>query len=244
MIKFFLVLFVLISVNLFSQKNSQRQFPAEFKKEVKINVSFNYLVYLPPGYEDNNKEWPLLLFLHGAGEIGNDLNYLKRLGLPMLIEQGKDFPFIVISPQCPPGQRWEPLALTALLDEVENIYRVDKTRVYLTGLSMGGEGVWRFIFTQPTRFAAIAPVCGRSSSYYLDACKIKDLPAWVFHGAKDDVVSVSESERIVNALKNCGSDVKFTVYPEGNHNVWTETYNNNKLYEWFLMQQLEESDKK
>jgi predicted peptidase len=239
----FLFLILTASLKLYSQADTSRQTAAKFEKEVTFEVSLNYLVYLPQGYENDDKKWPVLLFLHGAGERGNDLNYLKRLGPPMLIEQGIDFPFIVISPQCPLGQRWEPLELTALLDEVENIYRVDTTKVYLTGLSMGGEGVWRLIFTQPDRFAAIAPVCGRSSSYYLDACRIKDLPVWVFHGARDDVVSISESERIVNALKNCGSDVRFTIYPEGNHNAWTETYNNGELYKWFLEHHLENTEK-
>jgi predicted peptidase len=238
----FLILIVSASFEIYSQETSW-QSAAKFEKEVKMNYSFNYLVYLPKGYEDDDKEWPMLLFLHGSGERGNDLNYLKRLGPPMLIEQGKDFPFIVISPQCPLGQRWDPWALTALLDDIENIYRVDTNRMYLTGLSMGGEGVWRLIFTQPKRFAAIAPVCGRSSSYYLDACTIKDLPVWVFHGAKDNVVSISESERIVTALKNCGSDVKFTVYPDGNHNAWTETYHNDELYRWFLKHHLENKEK-
>ncbi len=234
----FLILILTVATKLYSQIDSSRQSAAKFEKEVTIKVSFNYLVYLPPGYEQDKKEWPLVLFLHGAGERGEDLNFVKRNGPPMLVEQGKEFPFILISPQCPLGQRWDPLKLTALLDDVEKIYRVDTTRVYLTGLSMGGEGVWRLVFAQPKRFAAIAPVCGRSGSYYLDACIIKDLPVWVFHGAKDDVVYISESERIVNALKNCGSNVRFTIYPEANHNAWTETYNNDELYKWLLEQHL------
>jgi predicted peptidase len=157
----------------------------------------------------------------------------------MLVEQGKDFRFILISPQCPLGKRWDPLALIALLDEVENIYRVDKNRIYVTGLSMGGEGTWNLAFTQPDRFAAIAPVCGRTGSLYLDAGKIKDLPVWVFHGAKDDVVPISESERMVEVLKECGNDVQFTRYPEANHNAWTKTYNNLELYKWILEHHLD-----
>jgi predicted peptidase len=239
--KILLISVVLFLSNLFAQADSTRQIPGKMEKEITVTVSLNYLVYLPPAYEKDNKEWPLVLFLHGSGERGEDLNFVKRLGPPMLVEQGKDFPFILISPQCQLGRRWDPLALTTLLDEVEKNYRIDKNRVYVTGLSMGGEGTWKLAFAEPYLFAAIAPVCGRTGSYYLDACDIKNLPIWVFHGAKDDVVSISESERIVKALKECGSDVRFTVYPEANHNAWTETYNNDELYNWLLEHHLDKS---
>jgi len=160
----------------------------------------------------------------------------------MLIEQGKNFPFILVSPQCPLGQRWDPLELSVLLDKIEEDYRVDTSRVYITGLSMGGEGTWKLAFAEPHRFAAIAPVCGRTDSYYLDAGILKNMPTWVFHGAKDDVVPITESERLVNALKEAGSTVKFTIYPEANHNAWTETYNNEELYKWLLAHKLGENN--
>ncbi len=239
--KLFLLLLVLVSFPLFAQTDSARQVSGKLEKEVTLKVELRYLFYLPPEYKNDNKKWPLVLFLHGAGERGDDLSFVKRHGPPMLVEQGKDFPFILISPQCPLGQRWDALELSTLLDEVEKIYRVDENKVYVTGLSMGGEGTWKLIMAEPDRFAAAAPVCGRTGSSYLDACKLKNLPIWVFHGAMDDVVSLDESVRMVKALEKCGNDVKFTVYPKANHNAWTETYNNEELYKWLLAHSLDEN---
>jgi len=227
---------------LFARADSTRQTPGKLEKEITVKVSIKYLLYLPKGYDEDDNTWPLVLFLHGSGERGDDLESVKRLGLPMLIEQGKNFPFILVSPQCPLGQRWDPLELSVLLDKIEEDYRVDTSRVYITGLSMGGEGTWKLAFAEPHRFAAIAPVCGRTDSYYLDAGILKNMPTWVFHGAKDDVVPITESERLVNALKEAGSTVKFTIYPEANHNAWTETYNNEELYKWLLAHKLGENN--
>lgn len=239
--KLIFILMLFFFSNIFSQDNTSSQTSGRFEKIVRVNIAIDYLIYLPFDY--NEKEnWPLVLFLHGSGERGGDLSSVKRHGPPMLVESGKHFPFILISPQCPAGERWKPFKLSALLNEVLEKYKVDKNRIYATGLSMGGEGVWSLTFYEPERFAAIAPVCGRSSSFYLDACRIKNLPAWVFHGAKDDVVFPEESERIVKALKQCGSKVNYTLYPDANHNSWTETYNNDRLYEWLLEHSLEENN--
>ncbi len=236
-----LILLTLASLFLYAQQDSIRQRGELLEKEITVKVSLQYLVYLPPGYDNNDMNWPLVLFLHGSGERGDDINLVKLYGPPLLVDQGVDFPFILISPQCPLGQRWDPLDLSVLLDAVEKIYRVDPNRVYLTGLSMGGEGTWNLAMAQPDRFAAIAPVCGRTGSLYLDADRIKSLPIWVFHGAKDDVVPISESQRMVKALKEYGSSNQFTVYREANHNAWTETYYNQELYKWLLEHHLDEN---
>ncbi len=233
------LLFLFTTGALLGQTDTLRQIPGQLEKEIKVNVSLKYLLYLPEGYNQDKNDWPLVLFLHGSGERGDDLELVKRHGPPMLVEQGKEFPFILVSPQCPLGQRWEPLELSVLLDKIEKDYRIDTNRVYVTGLSMGGEGTWNLAFAEPRRFAAIAVVCGRTGSAYLDACRLQDLPIWVFHGAMDDVVPLDESVRIVKALKTCGNDVKFTVYPEANHNAWTETYNNEELYKWLLEHSLD-----
>ena len=232
--KIILSIIIFTAAGIFAQQDSTRQSIHKLDKEVTVKVKLNYLVYLPKGYNNDNNKWPLVLFLHGAGERGDSLKFVKRNGPPMLIDEGKDFPFILISPQCPLGRRWDVLSLETLLDEVENIYRVDAERVYVTGLSMGGEGTWKLIMAEPERFAAAAPVCGRTGSAYLDACRLINLPIWVFHGAMDDIVSLDESVRMVKALDACGNEVKFTVYPRANHNAWTETYDNPELYEWLL----------
>jgi predicted peptidase len=208
------------------------QTPHLFEKSITKVVACNYLLFLPEGYNDSNQEWPMILFLHGAGERGDDLEKVKFHGPPKLVESDPAFPFIVVSPQCPKNERWSVEALDALLDEVLTQYRVDKNRVYLTGLSMGGFGTWDYAAAHPERIAAIAPVCGGGDPKTAEA--MKSIPAWVFHGVKDDVVSISHSQEMVDALHACGAVVKFTKYPEADHDSWTETYNNKKLYDFFL----------
>ncbi len=206
-----------------------------YEKEITIKVKINYLLYLPADYAKSDQAYPMILFLHGAGESGSVVANVKKHGPPKLIAAGKTFPFIVVSPQSP-GGGWNPEALNSLLNEVESKYRVDKDRVYLTGLSMGGGGTWMLAAAHPERFAAIAPVCGaiRADVSKVTASKIKELPIWVFHGAKDPTVPIARSEEMVKALKEAGSDVKFTVYPDAQHDSWTETYDNPELYTWFL----------
>jgi predicted peptidase len=200
------------------------------QQQITRTGSYNYLLFLPDGYETQDK-CPTILFLHGAGEKGSNLEYVKRHGVPRIVEEQPDFPFIAVSPQCPQGQYWSVPRLSTLLDEVESSYRVDPDRVYLTGISMGGFGTWRLAAAQPHRFAAIAPICGGGDP--TDACNLKDLPVWAFHGARDRIVPLSASQEMVEALKACGGNVKFTVYPEAEHDSWTQTYNNPALFDWF-----------
>lgn len=210
---------------------SGKQTAQHFEKEVKVEM--NYLLYLPADYgKEPDKKWPLILFLHGMGERGDNLDKVKDHGPPKLIAEGKEFPFIIVSPQCPRTQLWVPSELTHLLDEVEAKYTVDKDRIYVTGLSMGGFATWALAGDQPERFAAIAPVCGGGEPAM--AWRFRRLPAWVFHGAKDETVPLERSQQMVDALKKFGGDPKFTVYPEAEHDSWTETYNNPELYDWFL----------
>lgn len=191
-----------------------------------------YLLFLPKGYAPRGARWPLILFLHGAGERGSDLNLVKKHGVARIVEERPDFPFIVVSPQCPAGGWWGSEELIALLDEVEETHHVDRDRIYVTGLSMGGFGTWQLALDQPHRFAAIAPICGRGNP--LLAERITHLPIWVFHGAKDKVVPLSSSKDMVAALRNCGAKPRFTIYPDAEHDSWTKTYENPRLYEWFL----------
>lgn len=239
--KFFLIILLtlLAMSQSFSQEKIYRQQSERLNKVIKVKVDLQYLIYLPGDYYTSDKQFPLVLFLHGAGERGNDIELVKRHGPPKLVEEGKEFPFILVSPQCPPGTRWnyETLSVIALLDEIESNYRVDKNKIYVTGLSMGGQGTWTLALTQPNRFAAIAPVCGWTNNW--EVCKISNIPTWVFHGAKDVVVPVKESEDMVNALKQCsGKEIKLTIYPDANHDSWTETYNNEELYKWLLSHSL------
>jgi predicted peptidase len=199
-----------------------------------IKVTMQYLVYLPKDYEQK-ESWPLMLFLHGSGERGDDLNLVKKHGPPKLIEAGRQFPFIVVSPQCPiDHDAWETCELSALLDEVVEKYKVDQDRIYVTGLSMGGSGAWALAIRQPDRFAAVVPICGGGDS--ARAKRIAHLPVWVFHGGRDPTVPLQESQKMVDALKKNGSDVQFTIYAEAKHDSWTEAYNTPELYAWLLQQ--------
>ena len=213
------------------------QHSRSFETEIRKTVSVNYLLYLPENYVDSKGKWPLILFLHGAGGRGDDLEKVKTHGPPKLIaEEERQYPFVIVSPQCPEDDWWSAEAqidrLNALLDEIVSRYRIDKERIYVTGLSMGGFGTWRLAIEYPDRFASIAPICGGGNSD--KAARISHVPAWVFHGAKDSTVQLSKSEEMVDALKEAGGNVKFTVYPDANHDSWTETYNNPELYDWFL----------
>jgi predicted peptidase len=219
---------------------AKKQQEMKFEKQILKTVKLNYLLYLPKGYNPKPKEkYPLILFLHGAGERGDDLNRVKVHGIPKIVEQKDDFPFIAVSPQCPADSWWtgELEALNALLDDIIGKYAVDENRIYLTGLSMGGYGTWSLAIAYPKRFAAIVPICGGGgTSDIVRISAIKDVPAWVFHGAKDSVVKLEQSERMVNALKQAGGNVKFTVYPDADHDSWTATYDNPELYEWLSKQ--------
>lgn len=204
------------------------------RKEISRTVSFRYLLYLPKGYGREGQVWPLMLFLHGVRERGSDIELVTRHGPPKLIEEGEEFPFLVVSPQCPPRKWWTEMVdtLAVLLDDVVSKYAVDPSRVYLTGLSMGGSGAWALGCRYPERFAAIAPICGDGERFLAD--RLKNVPVWAFHGARDPVVPLRASEEMVDALKRAGGNVQLTVYPRAAHDSWTETYKNPKLYEWFL----------
>lgn len=211
-----------------------------FEGVVTKKVGYRYLQFLPASYDDDKeKEWPMILFLHGAGERGDDLNKVKVHGPPMIVESKHDFPFVVISPQCPTGTVWDADALLALLDEVTDRLRIDEKRLYVTGLSMGGFGTWNLIGKAPERFAAAVPICGGGNTrdFLLPKSReaLQSLPIWVFHGGKDGVVLPEESERLVAMIRDrVKGNIQLTIYPDAGHNSWTETYDNPKLYDWFL----------
>jgi len=216
-----------------------------FKWKVTRSGEMPYAYYLPEDYTaKSGRRWPLMLFLHGAGERGSDAQRVAIHGPLSMVKRGTNFPFIIIAPLCPAKERWSKEALLQLLARLERRFVVDSKRVYLTGLSMGGYGTWELGLSHPERFAALAPICGGGDVINVILAKkyetnrlaaIKTLGIWAFHGAKDTVVPPEESERMVNALKRAGcNDVKLTIYPDAQHNSWTETYNNPAFYEWML----------
>lgn len=205
----------------------------ELKKKTGDQKLYRYLLDLPTNYnDDTTKRWPLMLFLHGSGERGGDLQKVRAHGPPKLAAAGQQLPFIIVSPQCPDGESWLPVELNDVLNEVMAQYRVDPSRIYLTGLSMGGGGTWNMAMEYPDRFAAAAPIAAWGD--VSDVARIQHLPVWAFHGTDDPAVPFEKGKAIVDALKAVGGDVKFTVYPGVGHDSWTASYNNPALYEWFL----------
>lgn len=242
-------------------KDNQRAL--SFKQAVTKTVGYDYLLFLPKGYDaKGDKKWPLILFLHGAGERGTNVWLVSVHGPPKLVKPvvppGKGETaeqraqreaaskllsenFIVVSPQCPADTRWDNDTLLALLDHITASHKVDTTRLYLTGLSMGGFGSWSLGCRNPHLFAAMAPICGGGERIDIligsrqRKAALQSLGVWAFHGGKDTVVPLEESEKMVNALKKNGAtDVQLTVYPEAAHDSWSASYANPKLYEWFL----------
>ena len=214
-------------------KRTSYQSELSIEKIIQKKVQGRYLLYVPSDYHSNlNKKWPLIMFLHGAGEQGDDLVLVKKHGIPKRIDKKRGFPFVVVSPQCPQGYWWSNDLLITLLDDIIADYRIDRDRVYLTGMSMGGYATWELAIEYPDRFAAIAPICGGGDPYLIE--RIRHIPVWAFHGEKDRIVKAYKSKRLVHALKQAGGNVKLTIYAGMRHDVWRVTYKNKKLYEWFL----------
>jgi pimeloyl-ACP methyl ester carboxylesterase len=205
------------------------------KKSIGQFQQYQTVVHLPPGYAPQAlKHWPLILFLHGTDPHSDDPEVIKKQGLCQYAIEHPDFPFVVVSPTSPPGERFSPATLSMLLDDVMKQYDVDPDRVYLTGLSLGGYGTWNLAALTPDRFAAAVPIAGYGDVN--DAQRLKNLPMWVFHGEADPTVPIQPDRECVQALRAVGGRVVFTTYPGVGHNSWTQTYANPKLYEWLLEQ--------
>ncbi|MDC7221000.1 MAG: dienelactone hydrolase family protein [Spirochaetales bacterium] len=206
--------------------------------EVTSKEKVNYRLFLPKSYQDNEEsKWPLILYLHGAGERGTDQIKLRKYGLFPFIESKADFPFVVLAPLCPKGEVWDfqYKNIMNLLDQIQTDYSIDSNRIYLTGMSMGGQATWNFAIYNPSRFAAIAPVCGCIASP--NTCKkLSKVPIWTFHGKKDQAIPFEETQKIVDILSPLNPNLKFSVYEVNGHEVCTMAYEDLDLYEWLLEQ--------
>lgn len=209
----------------------------EDEKEMVTVENLRYYLYYPEDYESRNeKDFPLLLFLHGGGEAGASLATLKSNGPPKLLAEGKQFPFLVLAPQSPYKKKWwNTRAVLQLLDTIVENNRVDRKRIYLTGLSRGGGAAWELAVQYPEKFAAMAVVCGMTPIPYASWID-KNMPIWVFHGTEDKTVPFSESEEMVKKLRSIGHNVKFTVYEGVGHDSWVQAYTTEELYQWFVEQ--------
>lgn len=247
----FIIIFLMFSISIAGcvseNKADTVTVPPEYSAPDSSVPELEYLEQLPKAYWDYpDRKWPLILFLHGAGEVGGTLEDLRKMAkthsIPKVAAEKADFPFVAISPLCPKDREWTDLhpSLINLLDKLKKKYRIDPERVYLTGLSMGGGGTWSLAMEYPERFAAIAPVCGYGDTSKVG--RIKELPVWAFHGEKDDIISIHYQQVLVNALKAAGGDVKFTVYPEVAHDAWVKAYETPELYDWFLQHKCTQRD--
>ena len=195
-------------------------------------TSYPFLEYPPP--DGTPRPWPLVLFLHGSGERGNDLQRVATQGLPQRAQRGDRFPFLLVAPQCPRRRWWSIAALAELLDGILLHRPVDRDRVVLTGVSMGADATWALALRQPERFAAVVPVCGTGDPRR--AHRLRDVPVWTFHGARDDIVPIQDTVKMVAALREAGAEVRFTVFPDTDHDAWTPAYATDDLYPWMLAQ--------
>jgi poly(3-hydroxybutyrate) depolymerase len=197
------------------------------------DMQANVLVFLPRNF--GGRKWPVILYLHGAAQRGEPADELRNTAIAKQLRTQPDFPFIVVSPQLAvDAPRWDAASVHALLDEVLPKLPADSHRLYATGTSMGGAGVWRAAFERPARFAAIAPVA--TADRLAEPCRIRRVPVWAFHNALDNNFPALNDVELVDALNRCGGKARMTLYQKSGHDAWTQTYANRALYDWFLSQ--------
>lgn len=221
-----LIVIISISLNIYSQ----------IEKPKKSIVEYKYSLYTPDDYSLNqHKNFPVLIYLHGGSHRGDNLDLLKGYGLPKLIENGWEFDFIVVSPQCPKGKYWTTENwFDKLYKDLKSNCRIDTTRIYATGISMGGFGTWELAMDYPQHIKAIVPLCGGCNDS-LNVCKINHIPIWAFHGSRDKLIPVDETERLVKRLKKCSGKIKYTRLENQGHGI-QDIYKDEKIYEWLIEQ--------
>lgn len=203
------------------------------------DTNYHYIAYMPKEYgNDTFRKWPLIIYLHGGSSRGMDTMKLYCCGIPDQIWRGREFPFIIVAPQCPINKRWSTDNWFGnFYQEVTTKYRVDTNKVYLTGVSLGGSGTWYLAIKYPEKFAAIAPMSGftRHIDYIMkNTDKLIDMPIWAFHGKIDKVVQFEETEWMINRLIGKNKDLKFTAEPDAGHWMDRLVYTKQELYDWFL----------
>ena len=238
---------------------AQRVETGFLNRTISVNGTVHrYQVYLPAEYASGTQRWPVILFLHGAGERGADGLLQTNVGLPAAIRATPArYPAIVVIPQVPADSLWlgsSAQAAISALDATLGEFRGDTDRVYLTGLSMGGNGTWNLAYQHPTRWAAVAPICSfvtpiprlpgsraiipddSADAFGALARRLARVPTWIFHGEVDPVVPVSESRRAYEAFKAAGADVRYTEFMGGGHNVWDGVYASPQFQDWLFAQ--------
>lgn len=232
-----LIIALLISIVSFAQTEAI----GTIKTKIVNNKELNYALHIPANTKEKK---PLILFLHGSGEKGNDIEKVKVHG-PFKYLKTNSLDAYVLAPQCPENEYWDSEVLYNLILKMQKEYNIDANRIYLTGLSMGAWGAWNLVYAHPEMFAALVPIAGFVDRIpMIENCKLKHIPIRIFHGLLDDVVDVDYSIKIYKRLKACNVDIKLTIFDDANHDSWTRVYDNKDIYDWMLLQVKNDNNKK
>ena len=224
---------LLLSLLLSQLSFSQSIVSGTIKTEIVQKKQLEYLLHKP---ENTKEKKPLIIFLHGSGEKGADLEKVKAHGPFKYLKNNKIDAF-VLAPQCPDNEFWNEETLYRLILKIQKENNIDSSRIYLTGLSMGAWGAWNLAFAHPEMFAAFVPIAGFVDRVpMIENCKIKDIPIRMFHGLLDDVVNVDYSISMYKKLKNCNKDIELTIFDDANHDSWSRVYDSKEIYDWMLQQ--------
>lgn len=224
-----IVIAFLCSLNSFSQSD------VNGKMETKIveKYELGYALHIPANTKEKK---PLIIFLHGSGEKGTDIEKVKVHG-PFKYLKSHELDAYILAPQCPENEYWNEEVLYRLILKIQKENNIDPSRIYLTGLSMGGWGAWNLAFAHPETFAALVPIAGFVDRVpMIEDCKIKNIPTRIFHGLLDDVVSVDYAITIYKKLKTCNANVQLTIFDDAGHDSWSKVYDNQEIYDWMFKQ--------
>lgn len=220
---------LLFSLNSFSQSDVN----GKLKTEIVEKHELGYALHIPANTKEKK---PLIIFLHGSGEKGNDIEKVKVHG-PFKYLKTHELDSYILAPQCPENEYWNEEVLYRLILKIQKENNIDSSRIYLTGLSMGAWGVWNLAFAHPETFAALVPIAGFVDRVpMIEDCKIKDIPTQIFHGLLDDVVNVDYSITIYKKLKSCNANVQLTLFDDAGHDSWSKVYDNQDIYDWMFKQ--------
>ena len=212
---------------------SQTETIGSIKSEVTTNFELEYVLHKP---ENTQELKPLLIFLHGSGEKGNDLEKVKNIG-PLKYIKTHELDVYILAPQCPKNKYWESEELYILIQKIITENKIDTSRIYISGLSMGAWATWNLAYKHPELFAALVPIAGYVDRIpMVEGCKIAAIPIRMFHGLLDNVVDIRYSRAIYDKLKDCNKDIKFEIFSDANHDSWTRVYDNSAIYEWLFLQ--------
>ncbi|MFV8325022.1 prolyl oligopeptidase family serine peptidase [Flavobacterium sp. ZS1P14] len=212
---------------------AQSDVKGTMKTEIVQKHKLGYALHIPA---DTKEKKPLLIFLHGSGEKGTDIEKVKVHG-PFKYINTHELDAYILAPQCPENEYWDEEVLHRLILKIQKENNIDANRIYLTGLSMGGWGAWNLAFAHPETFAALVPIAGFVDRVpMIEDCKIKNIPTRIFHGLLDDVVNVDYAITIYKKLKKCNANVELTIFDDAGHDSWSRVYDNQEIYDWMFKQ--------